>query len=142
MIIVYPTDGWNSFLSEADADVKIASITGDTLWSDLDSAAKEVLLINSALYLTAIAEVNLKCDFPTAQAVVIQSDLVSGGVLTGYKVSLGEYDAVKVGPISVDYASTGKTTASENIPPMVSGLLRDCLYNQGGMTQGFDLAFG
>ncbi len=141
-LIPYPADGWNTFLTIAEADVLIPTMTNDGLWLALDEDSKNILLVNSANYLKSIAEVNDNCDFKTAQAIVIQTDLVSNGKLLGFEYSTSEYESVKVATIEVKFSGSGLSTDSDNIPPTVSGILRDCLVgDNGNTTRGFTLAF-
>ena len=138
----YPEDGWDTFLTIEEADTIIPSMTDDGLWLALTDPEKEIYLINSCNYLKAIAEVNDYCDFKTAQAIVIQTDLVGNGSLLGFESGGGEYESVKIASISVTYSGQSKSTDSSNIPAIVSGLLRDCLVgtSAGAVVQGFSLA--
>ena len=141
-LIPYPSDGWNTFLTIEEADVMIPSMTDDGLWLALTDPEKEIQLINSCNYLKAIAEVNDYCDFKTAQAVVIQTNLVSDGALLGFEAGGGEYESVKVGSIAVTYSGQSKSTDISNVPPIVSGILRDCLVtSQTAVAQGFNIEF-
>ena len=144
MLVIYPDDGWNSFLDIPTADALIATLTSGTEWSSLDDPSKEIVLVNTALYLRSIARVNPECDFATAQALVIQYDLVSGGIFTGYSFSLEKYDEVKVASIKVKYDKQKISTSISDIPLPIAGLLRDCLFDQSGqgnVTTGFEIGF-
>ncbi len=140
-IIVYPEDGWNSFITEVKADEIISTMTSDGVWLGMSTEDKEVLLVNSTLYIRAIADIEGACDFETAQAMVIQFDITSGGVLLSYLITVNKYDAVSVGSISVDYAEQRASTDAENIPGMIQGILRDCLIDTSsyGRAEGFEI---
>ena len=141
-IIPYPDEGWNSFLTIEEADEYIPAMTDDGLWLALTDDEKEIELVNSANYIKAIAEINDYCDFKTAQAVVIQTNLVSNGALLGFTPQGTPYESVKVSSIQVSYSGSSKSTDISNIPPIVSGLLRDCLItNTTAVTEGFTIAF-
>ena len=145
-LVICPDEGWNSFLTIEEADALIPTMTSDGKWLALPDSEKEILLVNSTSYIRAIATVDSdcdQCDFKTAQAMVIQTDLVSGGEFLGFESSSNEYESVKVSSISVTYAGNKKSTDYDNIPAFVSGILRDCLIvsDAGGVTTGFNLAF-
>ena len=140
-IIVFPLDNWNSFVTVAEADDIMSAITTDDSWSKLQGNEKEILLVNSALYLRSIATPSTTCDFKTAQVVLIQFDLANGNSLLSFVIPLNQYKRVSVGSISVEYVDALVNSKANSIPFLVKGLLRDCLIDNGGVgvVEGFEI---
>jgi len=142
MIIVYPEDGWNSFVDVIVAGEKLEAIGGGDKWNALTDPEKEQMLIKSAMLLTVSATPSTECNFPDAQVLLIQFDLENGGKYLSFEDSSGgEYTRAKVGTLEVEYnlkdEGIGMASGGGGLPPMVTTILNDCLRNVGNVTRGF-----
>ncbi len=145
-IIVYPADGWNSFISVAEATDDLNLIGGGTEWGALTLLEQEQMLVKSALLLVSVAVPNGICNFIGAQVLLLQFDLQNGGkYLSFVTTSESEYKRAKVGPLEVEYNIEGEgggmAGGVSGLPDMVTGMIADCLLSGDNRVTGFKLVF-
>ncbi len=143
-IVVYPADGWNSFVSIQDATDGLNQIGGGAKWGALSLEEQETLLVVSAMLLSSVATPSDKCPFPQAQILLLQFDLQNDGGYLSFTVSPdGEYKRASVGSISVEYNLGGNDIgmggSASSLPPIVESLLSGCLMSSQGRVEGFRL---
>lgn len=141
MITVYPDLGWNSFISVTDATAALTQIGGGAAWTALQPDEQEKLLVTSALLLTSIADISPACNFPEAQILLIQFDMVNNGAFLNFtQGQVGEYKRAKVGPLDVEYnldsSGAGMAGGIDGLPGIVKTMLGDCLKTGNG-ARGF-----
>ena len=143
MLIVYPLDGWNTFVDVADATVLIHSVSDGAKWDALTPVEQERMLITSAMLLSSIADVSTQCDFIQAQVMLIMFDLENNGIyLTFTTAASGEYKKAKVGPLDVEFnldnGGAGIGSGASGLPSIVQSLLKDCI-SSGNRVEGFKI---
>jgi len=135
MLVIYPTQDWKTFLSEIEADEFMAKQTDDGGWSNLATAQKEMLLIQTASQIRLCKGIKL----PTT----LEGDLKEGQaylLLQASRIDMTVFDhnekditKEKVGSLEVDYAYRDKNMTSTTFPPMASLFLKQygCSGNSG-----------
>jgi hypothetical protein len=139
MIIVYPADGWNSFISVADAIAQLNAIDPLHRWEALTLEQQEAELVLSATILASVATVSTVCDFAMAQVMFLQANIESDGKYLSLKDVSTLYTSTEIGSIAVEYRDdAGKYVP---IPPIVSSILRACMIDSSmPVTRGFTVA--
>ena len=142
-LIVYPVDGWNTFVNIADATALIHSVSDGAKWDALTVGEQERMLITSAMVLSSVSDVSTLCDFTQAQIMLIIFDLENNGIyLTFVTAASGEYKKAKVGPLDVEFnldnGGAGIGSGASGLPSIVQSLLKDCISGGTG-TQGFTI---
>jgi len=139
MLIVYPLENWNTFISVADATTKLLELGGEDKWNKLSNKAKEVMLSRSAFLIKSICNIRENsCVFSDAQVALIQIDQANDGKYLSNIVEVQKYKKAKVGSLSVEY--TDIDSSSVNLPSVVNALLSKCLKSNRQVARSFKLA--
>ncbi len=132
MLTIYPAVGYDSFVSEVDADAVIASYTVDSAqWLALSQGDKEIYLRIATSTIKAgidLATYPLPDPAPPcladATALTAVHNLVNGLSASAAAKSAGEVKKQKVGSLEVEYFESGNVSRSTNWIP---ALARNCL---------------
>ncbi|MDM5264684.1 hypothetical protein PF327_10805 [Sulfurovum sp. XTW-4] len=138
-MVVYPLDGWNTFIDVADATTRLTELGSGSKWDPLTTAEKEAMLHKSAAIINATCNLNTTCQFDVAQVLLIQGDLENNGKYLSMTDTSVKYKSAKVGSLDVEYNLT--ESGEVLLPPVVKSLLSSCLKNSSvPMAKGFTLA--
>lgn len=139
MLIVYPLENWNTFISVSDATIKLTELGGVDKWNPLSDSEKEVMLSHSAFLIKSTCNIRENsCVFADAQVALIQADQANNGKYLTSVVEVQKYKKAKVGSLSVEYADID--TSSVNFPSVVSSILSKCLKSNRQGARSFKLA--
>lgn len=145
-LVIYPEEGWNSFVTIAEATAGLHEISDGVAWDALTVEEQEQMLVTSALLLSSVATPSDSCNFAQAQILLVQFDLQNNGKYLSFVTTPdGEYTRAKVGPLEVEYnlggSDTGMASGAGGLPDMVLGILSDCLIVGENKVTGFHLVF-
>jgi len=138
-LIIYPSDGWNTFASEADADMFFATRPNSTTWEALTTAQKEAKLTSTASMIRLCKGIVLPDDN--------EVDLIEGQLhLVDYalKNDTADFDPnskyitkEKVGDLEVDYSDKRYLQSDIVYPSMTKLYLQQygCSGGSGSFSQ-------
>ncbi len=141
MLIVYPLENCNTFISEEDATAKLTELGSGTEWALLTPEEKETALVLSAAMISAAAYITSPgCYYANAQVMLIHADLKNDGKYMSSTDQTQKYTKAEVvGVVKVEYNI--KDGYSDNLPGIVKGMLHDCLKDSSmAITRGFTVA--
>ncbi len=133
-LTVYPTPGFNSYISVAEADLIAPDYLNYSFWSSLDEATKSQYLMQAFRvigvlegFIAPIPPADAGC-LPTVQVQIAMNDVQ-------YGISLKTYDTQEIkkevaGPVSTEYfASYSGALPPSIIPPIVVPCLKTFGYS-------------
>ena len=147
-LIIYPTADYDSFITVADADTVVSTLTlYDAQWSDKTTAEKEVYLRIAFRNIDDHVDQSLT-PYPDpmpdcvgeAQALMAVQDVVYGTSTPDTDVN-GAIKKQKVASLEIEYydTSTGETVSIPVVPPMAVPCLETLGYiftpTVGGLSQ-------
>ena len=120
MLIIYPKDGWSTFLSQLEADDFMTKQKDDGGWSALTTDQKDMLLTQTTAQIRLCSGIKL----PTAN----EQDLKAGqgylllqatrSDMTMFDPNEKDITKEKVGEIEINYAYRDKNSTVVTFPPM------------------------
>ena len=138
-LIIYPTEGYNSFATQAEADAKIATFVSDNGYSALSPEQKEAYLIQATMLISNCPGITLPED--VTENLISAQCYYAVYTITNDPLAYDPNDKAikseKVGAIAVEY-DTAYKKASNTFPPVVGGFLKPygCSGSSKGFTQG------
>ena len=141
MLIVYPLEGYNTFISEESATYGLTQLGSGEEWALLTPEEHESLLTMSALIISAAAYItDPGCNYAYAQLMLLHADLQNDGMYINVTDNKQKYtEAEVVGVVKVKYNLD--SGYSDSLPSIVTSMLSGCLKDSGiPMTRGFSVA--
>jgi len=131
MLILYPLENYNSFI-----DIPTLKSIYSNLTSVPDSTLEQLLkLACISIKSVAIITENYKCDYGLAQANLVNSDILNGGIyLNGL---MGEdIKRAKIASLEVEFNTEVSNTSLVKLDAITKNLLYDCL-KSNSISRGF-----
>ncbi len=125
MLIVYPTVGYNSFVTEIEADTIIGSFPSDNGYLALSATEKEALLINAFTYIRTCSGFSMP-DTAEDDLKQAQSWIAAGSVGADPFADTSNSRSItkeKVDTLEVQYDPAYKSDGTDMLP-IVSSLLK------------------
>lgn len=139
MLIIYPTNDWQTFLSETEADSFMAKQRNDGGWSTFTTDQKELLLIMTCDQIRLCPNVTLpdtnEVDLKEGQSHLLLQ--ASRNDLTVYDASGKFVTKEKVGSLEVSYSDNRYKFGDVGFPPLAELYLTQygCSGGGGGFSQ-------
>jgi len=132
MLTIYPNNGWDSFVTVADADDFISTLTiTSASWLALVESDKEIylriatdtILFGIDLDTYPLEDPITEC-LPQATALIAHHDVINGISANAAEVNTGEVKSQKVGTLKVEYFESAGGVRS---PSWIPRAAYDCL---------------
>ena len=141
MIIIYPNDGWNSFVSSTTASLFMDVQLNNAAWESMDAVKQDALLTQTALQIKLCDGINLPED-NTNDLQVAQLYLIlqaSNTDMTAYDANQKAITKEKVDGLEVTYDSAYKANNNSSFNPITTSLLKQygCINKSGGFSQSY-----
>ncbi len=133
-LIIYPTQDWQSFLDEAEADAWMLHQRDNGGWDTLPIEQKELLLIQTASQIRLCNNIVLpddnEADLKEGQAYLLLQATRTD--MTLFDPNEKDITKEKVGELEVNYAYRDKDMTATSFPPMSTLFLSQYGCKSGG----------